>query len=167
MSRQNLEIRELAAWGYDLRPDRGSLTSAELEDAARAARREVEARKPYAVASPISEETCGISSGALARRCKPVADSGEFEGLQWHLAVVDLRRLIAFQRRVGFAEEDRCRRRRIAGGEDLLDLALPATQAQPAYQYSVTPDRKSLALCTLSPNLRVCFAPQADGGIES
>ncbi len=167
MSQQNLEIRELAAWGYDPQTDRGSLTCAQLEEAARAARRELEARKPYAAESAVSDEAAGIPAGALAQRWQPIADSGEFERLDWRLAVVDLRKLIAFQRRIGFADGDRFRAEKIADGQHLLDLTLPTAPAQPSHEFFAAPDGRSLTIRTLSPNLRVRFAEQMDGGLDS
>jgi hypothetical protein len=47
---------------------------------------------------PISVEETRKLAGVLADRKDTVASSGEFDGLAWELAVVDLRKLIAFQR---------------------------------------------------------------------
>jgi hypothetical protein len=51
--------------------------------------------------------------------------SGEFDGLTWELSIVDLRKLIAFQRRIRFGHPDSRPIHRGARPQQLLDLALP------------------------------------------
>ena len=125
MNPQHLEIRELAAWGFDHPVDRGSLGEEQLRIAAGHAHRRLAVRMPYSVDSPISVEETRKLAGALATRKPTVASSGEFDGLAWELSIVDLRKLIAFQRRIGFAHRDSRPIHRGAGSQQLLDLALP------------------------------------------
>lgn len=125
MSLQHLEIRELTAWGFDHPVDRGSLSPEQLQSAACHAQRTQEQREPYRAVSPISAELSDSIANLLATRKKAVADSGEFDGLAWKLAIVDLRKLIAFQRRVGFAGKDHPQLEHGATWQQLLDLALP------------------------------------------
>ncbi len=167
MSRQPLQIRELAAWGYDSQPGRGALTLQQLEDAACVAQRELEARKPYQAESAVCAEESGIAANALAQRWPSIAGSGEFDGLAWKLAIVDLRKLIAFQRRIGFAHGDRLQVGQRAAWRQLLDLTLPMSYAQPSHALAAAPDGKSLTIRTLSPNLSFRFAPGVDGGLDS
>jgi hypothetical protein len=120
-----LQVSELAAWGFDHPVDRGSLIREQLQSAACHARNKQEQREPYQALSPIHSELPDEIVDLLANRNTAVAGSGEFDGLTWKLAIVDLRKLIAFQRRVGFAGEDRFRIVDWSGWQELLDLALP------------------------------------------
>jgi hypothetical protein len=121
----HLQIRELAAWGFDDPVDRGSLTAEQLKGAACHARRKLMQREPHRAKAPISVRQSRHLANLLATRKKAVADSGEFDGLTWRLAIVDLRKLNAFQRRVGFAGEDHPQLEHGATWKQLLDLALP------------------------------------------
>lgn len=166
MNRKHLEIRELAAWGFDTQADRGSLVCEDLEDAVRKAQHRLEVRNLYHAESPVSTEETGIQTDALAARRESIAASGEFDGLVWQPAIVDLRKLIAFQRRIGYANGDPFPIEQMAGQHRLLDLALPATYPRPSYEYSAAPDGKSLTIRTLSPNLTVRFACGMDSSLD-
>lgn len=125
MSLQHLEIRELTAWGFDDPIDRGSLTPEQLQSAANHGQRRLAECEPHLAVSPISAELSDSIANLLATRKKTVADSGEFDGLVWKLAIVDLQKLIAFQRRIRFADKDRFRIEHQMAWHQLLDLALP------------------------------------------
>lgn len=125
MSPQHIDIRELASWGFDMEADRSLLACDHLQQAAHKARRRLEVRQPYKAESPISVEQTRSLASLLAARKKTVAGSGEFEGLAWELAIVDLRKLIAFQRRVGFADGYCFQIEQGTEWQQLLDLALP------------------------------------------
>ena len=125
MSAQQLEIRELAAWGFDHPVDRGLLGEEQLRNAAFHAHRKLAVRMTYPADSPISVEETREHASVLAARKDSVALSGEFDGLAWELSIVDLRKLIAFQRRIGFAHHDGRPIDQRAGSRQLLDLALP------------------------------------------
>jgi len=120
-----LEIRELAAWGFDHPVDRSSLGEEQLRNAACHAQRRLTARTPYPAVPPISVEETRKLVGVLADRKDAVLSSGEFDGLAWELAVVDLRKLIAFQRRIGFAPCDSRPIQRKSESHQLVGLALP------------------------------------------
>jgi hypothetical protein len=125
VSPQHLEIQELAAWGFDHPVDRGLHGEEQLRNAACHAHRRLAVRMTYPADSPISVEETRELAGVLATRKDTVALSGEFDGLAWELSIVDLRKLIAFQRRIGFAHHDRGPIHRGARLQQLLDLALP------------------------------------------
>jgi len=125
VSPQHLEIRELAAWGFDHPVDRGSLGEDQLRNAACRAQSRFAARMAYRADPPISVVETRKLAGVLADRKDKVASSGEFDGLKWELAVVDLRKLIAFQRRIGFAHCDSRPIQRKTESRQLIDLALP------------------------------------------
>lgn len=125
MSSQYLEIRELAAWGFDHPVDRGLLGEEELRRAACHAQSRLAARMPYPTDPPISVEETRKLAGVLADRKDAVASSGEFDGLAWELAVADLRKLIAFQRRIGFAYCDGHPIQQETEPQQLIDRSLP------------------------------------------
>lgn len=172
MSSRHLEIWELAGWGLDRQTNRGSLACEHLQDAACKAQRKLGVRKPHQAKSPVSvEETRNLAS-ALAPRSEVVAASGEFDGLAWELAVVDLRKLIAFQRRIGFADDDYFPIKQQPTWPQLLDLALPMIRAQTVhtqqpYALLSTRDGKTLTIRTLSPNLSIRFNRGMDASLGS
>jgi len=125
LSPQHLEIRELAAWGFDHPVDRGLLGEEQSRNVACHGYRSLARRLPYQARSPISIEETGKLADLLATRKNTVASSGEFDGLAWELAIVDLRKLIAFQRRIGLPRHDNSSIDLGVGSRQLLDLTLP------------------------------------------
>jgi len=125
VSAQHLEVRELAAWGFDHPIDREFLGEKSLLSAATQAQDVVMTRSPYPAESALSEDESGLLANALATRKDAVALSGEFDGLEWEIAIVDLRKLIAFQRRIGFTYPDSGPFHCGSSAQQLLDLALP------------------------------------------
>jgi len=125
VSASPLKIRELVAWGFDHPVDRGLLAEEQLRNAASRAHRLLAAQPPYSANSPISIAETEKLASVLAARKDAVASSGEFDDLVWELSIVDLRRLVAFQRRVGFGHLDNHPIPRGASSQQLLDLALP------------------------------------------
>jgi len=167
VSLRHLEIRELSAWGFDPQTDRGALRCEHRQDAARKAQHRLGVRKPHQAESPISVDETRSLAGALIARREAIAASGEFDGLAWELAIVDLRKLIAFQRRIGFADGDYSPIKQQATWQQLLDLALPTIPSHPSYGISTTPDGTTLTLRTLSPNLSIRFARGMDDSLGS
>lgn len=125
MRSQYLDVRELAAWDFDEPVDRGSLTDEPLQNAARYARRKLAEREPHRTEFPIFVERSGHPADLLATRKRAVADSGEFDDLAWELEVVDLRKIVAFQRRIASAGDRHFQIEQDATWLQLLDLALP------------------------------------------
>lgn len=125
MSLQYVEIRELTAWGFDHPVDRGLPGEKQLQSEASHAHRKLAVRMPHLVDSPLSIEETSRQAGLLAARKDAVAASREFDGLVWELAVVDLRKLIAFQRRIGFPRHDGIPIQPVTDWQQLFDLALP------------------------------------------
>jgi hypothetical protein len=154
-----LEIHELAAWGFDHETDRPSLARDVIRIAARKAQ-----HKPHQAESPVSIVHPRNLARMLAFRSQSVTASGEFDGLAWEPAIVDLRGLIAFQRRIGFSGSKSLAVGHPATWQQLLDLALPLTRDQPSDLVSITADGRALTLRTLSPNLTIRFARVSEGG---
>lgn len=90
---------ELAAWdldAYEFRPERF-----DREQPARA--REVVARRqPYKGINALCEEETLLLRDVLERQLSRSDLQAEMLGLDWHLGVVDVRHLLAFQRRLSF-----------------------------------------------------------------
>jgi hypothetical protein len=103
----------------------------------------------------------------LADRVEAVAASGEFDGLAWQLAIVDLRKLIAFQRQIRFAGDGCFQIEPKPTWQHLLDLALPVTRTQPRYAVSTAPNGKSLTIRSLCPSLTIQFGDQMKSGLDS
>lgn len=128
-----LWIHELAAWGFDSEADRALLDAEVIQSAVRMANTFLCERAPYQLASPFPRQEDSRLQKLLLGRLEGVARSGEFDGLDWKLATVDLERLLAFQRRLGFDEE---RRTAVPDREDieaLLELTIPRVSLRPGY----------------------------------
>jgi len=121
---RHVEIRELAAWDFDHPVDRGSLAGEQFDAAASHARYCLNLREVHRAESPICDDASEQLTSALLARKQAIAASGEFDGLVWKLAMVDIRRLVAFQRRIGFAQDGREINPALTL-EQLTDLALP------------------------------------------
>ena len=102
MKRENL-ILELAAWGLDDSSDRPASSCA--------ARTQAQAEECLASLLDWNSRSARIEAlpvdiqNALTHNAERDDLSEEFDGLEWTLGVVDLRRLVSFQRRLVFHEE--------------------------------------------------------------
>jgi hypothetical protein len=122
-----MQIHELVGWGHDPEADRSLIGADDLRLAIRRAEAFLRGRKPYKLKSPLlSKERCRFQI-CLTDRVASVARSGEFDGLNWELAEVDLERLVAFQRRLGFSEEKGIAMPDPGDFEALLDLTIPCS----------------------------------------
>jgi hypothetical protein len=102
MKRENLII-ELAAWGLDDNPDR---PAAEGTTRAQARAEEGLASLPdWSSRSPRIEALSADIQNALTQNAERDDLREEFHGLAWTLGVVDLRRLVSFQRRLVLNDE--------------------------------------------------------------
>jgi len=100
MQADQVRIRELAAWGMDenkYRPE----TDEVLEDIERS--RDALYKRAYVeFESPIVNAVPSAVTEALNRQLDRSDLHAEMKGLEWKIGVVDLRQLIAFQRRLIF-----------------------------------------------------------------
>jgi|SRR5579883_935637 len=142
MKPEALWIYELAAWGFDSEADRTLLDAGTVRSAVRMAEAFLRERAPYRPASPFPRQEDSRLQKLLSNRAEGVARSGEFDGLDWKLATVDLKRLLAFQRRLGFDEKQPTAVPDPEDVEALLDLTIP---------------RLSLRLRSYSPYLEVAL----------
>jgi len=100
MNREKVHVRELAAWGldsYEYRPH--AFDRAKISD------RLLEQRQPFQQSNALLiDETAELHDALLPQAERPDL-LAEMSGLAWSLGVVDLRLLIAFQRRLFFNSE--------------------------------------------------------------
>ncbi len=151
MSANMVNIRELAAWGlddYEYRPK--AFASEKLIDASR----RIKSRRPVNQFNVLLE-TPELLLNLLASHAGRPDLLAEMSGLSWSLGVVDLRSLIAFQRRLSFRP-------------DLTPPTLPAERDWPALvdlafgaarpiKYELTHDRstRTLILRSSNPDLHI------------
>lgn len=147
-----IRILELAAWGlddYQFRPP--ALDAAEMTFA----RRLVGQREPYQATNALCEEEMQCLRDALDLQLARTDLHEEMLGLDWSLGVIDLRRLLAFQRRLSFnpalpaaqapSQED------WAG---LIKLAFPPPRPV-VYDISRDTAARTLTLQSSNPNLHL------------
>jgi hypothetical protein len=101
-----VDVHELIAWGLDEYPCRASATGSKQEQFAKhieQAQQQLAMRTPYVTRSALrTEETENVKNlFATARQRSDLKK--EYEDLDWTLSVVDLRHLLAFQRRLVFS----------------------------------------------------------------
>jgi hypothetical protein len=106
LSSSKVDVHELIAWELDEYPYRSSAMGLRREEFAkqveRAQQRLAERERHETCTALLAEEPEGIDF--LLAECKQRSDlRAEYEGLDWTLGVVDLRRLLAFQRRLVFS----------------------------------------------------------------
>jgi hypothetical protein len=150
MMKQTVRIRELAGWSldeYEYRPARFDLPKLS-EAQAHVARR---TRPPLRDAF-LEEETTAIAGILAPHAVRPDLQT-EIADLDWSLGVIDLRFLIAFQRRIAFGPS-------LPSGvaptacdwPALINVSFPAPQF-PNYEAICTSDAKTLIFRSSNPNL--------------
>lgn len=105
MNPKRVSVHELIAWGLDEYPHRDGVSQKEFSKHVEQAERVLAEREHYSSCPALLEaETKSINY--LLSECGLRSDLlEEYEGLDWTLGVVDLRRLLAFQRRLVFSSE--------------------------------------------------------------
>lgn len=105
MNPKKVGVHELIAWGLDEYPHRDGARQEEFAKHVERAQQRLAERERYSSCPPLLEaETKSINH--LLSECELRSDlQEEYEGLDWTLGVVDLRRLLAFQRRLVFNSE--------------------------------------------------------------
>lgn len=107
MNQSKVDVYELIAWDLDEYPYRSSATKFRDEEIAKRveqAQQRLARRKCYtSCPALLAEETENIED-LLAIAAQRTGLQEEYEGLDWTLGVVDLRRLLAFQRRLVFRQ---------------------------------------------------------------
>jgi hypothetical protein len=106
LNSSKVPVRELIAWELDEYPYRDSAMSDRREEFAKQvdrARQRLAARERHTSCPALLAEETKTINHLLAECTHSSALQAEYEGLDWRLAVVDLRCLLAFQRRLVFS----------------------------------------------------------------
>jgi hypothetical protein len=102
MTHAKVHVRELAGWGFDNYEHRpNTFYRATTSEANRLVKLRPPFRQPNVV---LERETAQLHDTFLTYAARPDLPD-EMTGLAWSLGVVDLRSIIAFQRRISFAPE--------------------------------------------------------------
>lgn len=157
MRREN-RIVELAAWGFDESPDRDRVVAA--DDLARVRERAanlVQSCPEWYSISPVLEDATEHLKNRLSTYATRNDVQMEFEGLEWRLAVIDLRRLLSFQRRFVLPAEDTEREcHHDFDWQRRLDFAFPPPRASQLTQHL---NPTELTLQTDNPDFSVRLEP--------
>jgi hypothetical protein len=165
-----VDVHELIAWELDEYPYRNSaidLRREELENQVERAQERLADRECYASCPALlAEETESINH--LLAECMQRSDlQAEYEGLDWTLGVVDLRHLLAFQRRLVFSAR---RHTSPAPQQDhwsrLIALSLGSqrgTEHHFVRNWSATGDL-DISLHSNNPDLQLRLSPNAGRG---
>ncbi len=152
--RSENRIVELAAWGFDESQDRDQVIAA--DDLARVRERAatlVQSCPEWDSISPVFDDATQHLKDRLSTYATRNDVQMEFEGLEWRLAVVDLRRLLSFQRRLAFPTEDmESEGYHNFDWQRRLDLAFPPPRVS---KYTQRLNPTELTLQTDNPDFRV------------
>jgi hypothetical protein len=105
MRSAKVDVHELIAWTLDEYPYRSSTISVRPEEFAKQfeqAQKRLAEREPYECCPALRAEETESIKHLLAPHAQRTDLREEYEGLDWTLGVVDLRRLLAYQRRLTF-----------------------------------------------------------------
>ena len=144
-------ICELAAWGLDDDVERGPISHA--ESTFESARRKVQMRETYQSLCPLLEEETKTLAPLLDRQRSRVNVNRDCRGLDWKLAVIDLRKLLAFQRRVSVELDSGLL---LQDGEDwqqLISFAFPERKAD--FVFYIALDGSNAVIRSTNPDLKL------------
>jgi hypothetical protein len=150
----SVRIRELAGWmldDHEFRPvnyDRGKQSRAQQL---------VSQRVPFEPSSALLEDATAAIQDLLARHASRSDLLSEMTGLTWSLSVVDLRRLIAFQRRIASSSSrPTSPAPRADDWPTLADVSFSASKP-PEYEMIRKPDANTIVLRSGNPSLSLRF----------
>jgi hypothetical protein len=110
MRQAKVDVHELIAWTLDEYPYRNSTIGLRREEFAKQveqAQQRLAEHKPYECRPALLAEETENTRHLLTANAQRTDLQEEYEGLDWALGVVDLRRLLAFQRRLVFDSAQR------------------------------------------------------------
>ncbi|MGO9830701.1 MAG: hypothetical protein ACLPJH_11220 [Myxococcaceae bacterium] len=124
----------------------------EINDARLKAMAALAQRQPFEAQDPIvSVPEAQPLLDAVAARADVKA---QFTQFNWHVAMVDLRRVLSFQKLVAVDESEERTAAAAKSMEDLFAVCLPAAQPLPPQGAMGDPDGKGVTVSSLNPNLR-------------
>jgi hypothetical protein len=106
LSSSTVDVHELIAWGLDEYPCRTTAIGSKREEFAKhieQARQQLARRTPYVTCSALLAEETENVRDLFATAMQRSDLKKEYERLDWTLGIVDLRHLLAFQRRLVFS----------------------------------------------------------------
>jgi hypothetical protein len=173
LSSPNVDVHELIAWGLDEYSYRDSAMDLGRDELAKKIERAQQrlAEREYHANCPalLPEQTKNIN--CLLAECRRRSDlQTEYEDLDWTLGVVDLRRLLAFQRRLVFGT-----RRQLAPTlqqDNWPQLISLTVGPQRSTEHRLVRNRSStgdldITLHSSNPDLQVRLSPTTESGFQS
>jgi hypothetical protein len=159
MNLQN-EIVELAAWGVDESGERDhAVASEELARRQHRARQILQSRPDWNNAGALLNDLPKHCSILLSLHANRDDLNAEFDGLDWHVGAVDLRRLISFQRRLVLAQPDSPEPRGAIDWPARVDIAFPRRRRS---EFTHHLNRAGLTLSSANPDLTVRLKQSED-----
>src|SRR5260370_5505482 len=158
--RRDNRIIELGAWGFDENSDRDRFVIADdLALVTERAAKLIQSRPEWDSISPFVNDATDQLKQRLSRYSTRNDLQMEFEGLEWKPAVVDLRRLLSFQRRLVLPEQELLPESiEEFDWQKRLELAFPAPRTS---QFTRHLKATELTLHTENPNFRVSLKPSS------
>jgi hypothetical protein len=163
-------IRELAAWDFDMYPWRDQILGAATRErlaevAARRIRLEAPSDRHFGTEALLPAETLLHEATLQSQRLCPTLRA-EMGGLDWSLGVVDLRRLLAFQRRLVL--DPKAPPVDIPAQDDWLGLRTLAFEGRRSLSHCVhVSDRDgegyAIQVRSTNPDLRISLAESVSG----
>jgi hypothetical protein len=170
MTIPKVTVRELIAWDLDeylYRDAVAGVGQAELREKAMRARAKLAERDPYAGNTALLEQETRDIQDLLIVAAQREDLRQEYESLDWTLAVIDMRRLLAFQRRLVFSSDSQAL---IAPErDDWHHLISMAIGTQRSTDHVLIHDRSeedqlAIRLHSSNPDLRLRFHPETSRG---
>jgi hypothetical protein len=159
MSEAMIRIRELAAWGLDQNEHRPADWRGDLNSA----RASLAGKAPYQLKSAVVESSNCWVQERLAEQSERADLSAEMAGLDWFLGIVDIRNLLAFQRRI--ALDWGAPEARVPAADDwigLMDLCFGNTKP---IACDAVRSEAALMLRSVNPNLQFRFTDDSHNPI--
>lgn len=147
MTHASVEVRELAAWGFDPYEFRPPAVQPRGHEP-------VSQRPAYKQLPALLHVQTHIHQAVLAQQAQRPDLLFEMEGFDWSLGVVDLRHLLSFQRRLSF--DPAVPQPPVPAADDwlgLLNFTFPPTR--PLLCDVLLGDARTLKFCSGDPNLQV------------
>lgn len=165
-----VKIRELAAWGFD-DGSRGDvdLSSAESQQFVDRARSIVRGRTALSDTDAVVHELTASERSRYSHHLVRKDIQAEYAGLRWTIAVVDLRKLIAFQRRIILDADRQLEDTTLAGDwGSLLHLAFDGTRSTAIHRHETqsTAGVETIEFRSWNPDLQLRIDPAAGHPVQ-
>jgi hypothetical protein len=170
MTVSKVNLRELIAWDLDDYPYRNASAGvgpAELREKTERAHAKLAERDLYAETTALLEQETRDIQDLLTVAAQREDLRQEYENLDWTLAVIDLRRLLAFQRRLVFSAGSRALI--MPDRHDWPQLISMAIGSRRSTEHVLIQDRSeedqlNIRLHSSNPDLRLRFHPKTSRG---